>query len=207
MPVAITASDGTTSRDAACDAPTRARISMPGVSASARLSSSSRACSVRVVAFTPGRISRIAPLTRRCGSPSNVASTRMPGRTPDASASGTSMTAHSVDSPAIFASVCPGVTIAPSRTFSSLTTPVSGEASTICVCARPVRSRFAITLSGIDSARIRAREAASSASSIAPRLSARYSSCGASQSGTNSEAIGAPFAMRCNGALAYNRST
>ena len=90
LPVAITASDGTSRRDTLCRAATRTRISMPGVSFSAALSISTRACSVRLLALMPGSTSRMRPVKCCAGSPANVASTAIPGCTVSASASGTS---------------------------------------------------------------------------------------------------------------------
>ena len=127
-PVRMTASDGTSRRDALGPAICK-RSNMPGTSRALVLSTSKRACSVRLAALICGKISVSSPLKLCAASACSAAFTRWLRVKRAACASGISATAHTRSRPEMRNSVVPADTATPSRTPSSLTTPDTGATS------------------------------------------------------------------------------
>ena len=115
---------------------------MPGLSLPRGFASSMRARTVRVAAFTSGRIALTRPRRRLAG----IAPARAPRRAlPGASERRPALRAprpltHTVASPAMRNSVAPAATVMPSRTPSSAITPETGARSVTRGCDLPFAS-------------------------------------------------------------------
>ena len=184
-PVRITASLGTSS---ACPRAVAKLMvtNMPGSSRPCRLASSMRALTVRVSASTRGSSACTRPWNVVPGSAAARASTAVPGRSSADWLSGTSASAHTVPSPLMRNSVAPGITVMPSRTASSTSTPSIGATTAMRGCTLPLRSTRRTCSSSMPDSRMRWRAASSSPPRSSPcmRCTARNSSCAAIHSGT-----------------------
>ena len=192
LPVAITASWGTTSACSPADCLNVTRTNMPGLSARPGLRNSMRAFSVRVARSTSGRIADSLPLIMLPG-PAACTSAALPTRSCEASASGTSAITQTELRSAMRNRVMPDETMAPSRTPSSATTPEVGANSVKRICAVPDCSERVTTSSGMDNSRSRARDASISAGPGWACRTPRYSSSAAAHSGAYSVASACPL--------------
>ena len=182
---------------------------MPGTSTPLALTISSRAFSVRVAAFTSGNTACTLPLKVISGTAVARACTLAPGRNRADWLSGTSAVAHTVPRPLMRNSVTPGITVIPSRTASSVTTPPMGATNVVRGWVWPLESTSAIWAALMPTWRMRWRDPSTKAARSVPciRLTDKNSSCAATQSGTYISASGCPLLTWSSVARTCNFST
>src|SRR6266705_2723229 len=133
-PVRMTASDGTRSAFVPVPCAKTSVANMPGFSLPPGLASSTRARSVRVAAFTSGRIALTRPRKTWPGKPGTRASTAVSERNHAPCASATSALTHTLERSTRRNSIAPDITVMPSRTPSSAMMPMNGAWSVMSVC-------------------------------------------------------------------------
>ena len=208
VPVAMTASDGSSRTSAAAPGAKVSVVNIPGSSKAPGLASSMRAVTVRVAALTSGKITLTLPWNTLPGSACARASTAVPGRTLAAALSGSAALTQTLDRPLMRNRGAPAATVMPSRASNSAMTPAMGAATVSRACTLPLFSTRRICASSMPARRMRWRAASASPAAPSPRMrrAARNSSCAAIQSGTYSSARACPLRTGSKGARTARRS-
>ena len=208
-PVRITASLGTSTACVARPLDSMSVANMPGFSFAPGLATSMRARRVRVTAFTSGRIAPTRPVNTSPGYAGTRASTRLPGTSQAACASGTSALTQTLERSTMRNSGAPAMTVMPSRTLSSAITPEMGERNVKRASTLPSRSTWAMSSAPMPSSarRWRAASASGFASGEDCLRNSRYSSCAPAHSGKKISTSGPPLATGSSGDRAWSFST